>query len=426
MKYLTINGKKEKIPGLPHHKSSVYRIRQFMRPKSFMTHLTYGNFLALKELYRFRKNQCSIPRVLLIDPTSSCNLKCKGCWAADYKKGDNLSYEKLDEVMTECEELGILDVFFSGGEPLMRKNDILKLCRKHRKITFSAFTNATLIDETFADQIAEVKNLNMFVSIEGTREETDFRRGEGTYDKVIKAMELLKERNIGFAFSACYHSKNYKTIASKEFLDDMRKRGAWFGWLFNYVPVGQDADLSIVCTAEQRAYVYDHVSSYSDENDYMVVDFWNNGHTAFGCVAGGNGFLHINAKGEVEPCAFCHYSDSNIIDMSLIEALKSPFLTKFRASQPFSDSPFRACPMVDVPEEIKRVVKEGGAHSTHYASPESAEAFTAKTIPYAKEWEPVADELTNSLDHKKRKIHKSLLKYLKFRTKIGDQKRSSK
>lgn len=426
MKSLIINGQKETIPKFPHHKTSVHRITKFMRPKSFLTHLTYANFLTIKEAYKGYKNKCSIPRVLLIDPTSSCNLKCKGCWAADYKKGDNLSYEKLDEIITESEKLGILDIFFSGGEPLMRKEDILKLCRKHRKTTFSAFTNATLIDATFADEIVKVGNLNMFVSIEGTKEETDFRRGEGTYDKVLAAMRLLKERNIGYAFSACYHAGNYKTIASNEFLDEMRERGCWFGWLFNYVPVGKDADLSLVCTPEQRAYVKEKISAYCDEHEFMAIDFWNNGHTAYGCVAAGSGFLHINAKGDVEPCAFCHYSDCNISEMSLVEALKSPFLTEFRDSQPFSKNPLRACPLIDVPQGITKVVNEGGAHSTHYAAPESAEAFTEKTIPNAEKWEPVADELMSSLDPKKLKIFQSFIRFLEFRKKIGDKRRSSK
>lgn len=423
MKYLMINGKKEKIPPFPHHKEHVFRCNQFFRPKSFMTHLTQGKFITIKEVFRGYKHKCSIPRELLLDPTSSCNLKCKGCWAADYDKGDHLSYEKLDDIITQSEKLGILDCLMSGGEPMMRKDDILRLCRNHKKTTFGAFTNATLIDDAFADEMAQVGNLNMYISIEGTKEETDFRRGEGVYDNVIAAMERLHARDIGFAFSACYHTKNYKTIASDEFLDDMRRRGAWFGWLFNYVPIGKDADLSLVCTPEQRAYVKDKVLAYCDRNDYTIIDFWNNGHTAYGCVAAGSGFIHINAKGDLEPCAFCHYSDSNINDMSLIDALKSPFLTSFRAAQPFSDNPLRSCPMIDVPEAFIKVVNESSSHSTHYFAPESAEEFAEKTMPNAIKWQPLADEISQTIDKKRLSIFHSFVKFLKFRRKITDGRR---
>lgn len=184
--------------------------------------------------------------MLLIDPTSDCNLKCKGCWSKDYESGHEISYEKLDDILSQAEKLGIVECFMTGGEPLLRKDDILNLCKKHNKMTFGAFTNGTLIDENFADEMVKVGNMNVFLSIEGTKEENDYRRGEGVYDKLMGSMDILRSRDIGFGFSACYHSKNYKTIASDEFLDFMREKGAWFGWLFQYIPVGSDADTSIV------------------------------------------------------------------------------------------------------------------------------------------------------------------------------------
>lgn len=424
MRKMYVNGKREEIPPFPHHKNYVHRSNQFFRPKSLLTYFTIGNFITIKELIRGYKYKCSIPRTILIDPTSSCNLKCKGCWAADYAKGDNLSFEKLDKLLTETESLGILDVQMSGGEPLLRKNDLLRLCRKHRKTSFGVFTNATLIDEAFAEELEKVGNLNMYVSIEGSREETDFRRGEGVYDKVVAAMDILHKRNIGFAFSSCYHAKNYKTIASDKFLDEMRARGAWFGWLFNYVPVGKDADLSLVCAPEQRAYVKDKIDEYCVRNNYTIIDFWNNGHTAGGCVAAGTGFIHINAKGDVEPCAFCHYSDCNINDMALIDALQSPFLTKFRAAQPFSNNPLRACPLVDVPNVIVERINAGSAHSTHYSAPESAEALADKTRANAEKWQPLADELLKTLEKTTVSNYKATVKFINFRKKLTDGRRT--
>jgi hypothetical protein len=142
------------------------------------------------------------------------------------------------------------------------------------------------------------------------------------------------------------------------------------------------------------------ISDYCDRHDYTIIDFWNTGHLAYGCVAAGSGFVHINARGDVEPCAFCHYSDSNINDMTLLEALKSPFLTKFRASQPFSGNPLRACPMVDVPEAFVSIASQTGARSTHYSAPETAEDFAAKTRPTAEKWQPVADALSRNSGQK--------------------------
>ena len=420
---MLINGKKEEIPPFPHHKAYIYRSKQFFFAKGLTTHLTMGNFITLKELYKGFNNKCSIPRVLLIDPTSNCNLKCKGCWSHDYESGHNISYEKLNDILDQAEQLGIKDCLMTGGEPLLRKDDILKICRKHNKMTFGIFTNGTLIDENFADEMAKLGNLNVFLSIEGTREETDFRRGEGVYNKVIKAMDVLSNQGIAFAFSACYHSGNYKTIASDEFLDHMREKGAWFGWLFQYIPVGSNADTSLVCTAEQRAYVQEKIRDYSTKNDYVIIDFWNNGHLSFGCIGAGVGFAHINAKGDVEPCAFCHYSDSNIYDVSLVEALRSKFFTEFRNSQPFSENPLRACPIIDNPQSLINVVKSSNAKSTHLANPETVEELAMKNFARADEWEPVAELLFKKMPEHVQRNFPRFLRYFSFKKGITDGRR---
>jgi MoaA/NifB/PqqE/SkfB family radical SAM enzyme len=420
---MMINGKREEIPPFPHHKAYVYRSKQFFTAKGVASHLTMGDFITLKELYKGFKHKCSIPRVLLIDPTSDCNLKCKGCWSKDYESGHNISYEKFDDILNQAEELGIMDCLMTGGEPLLRKDDIVKLCRKHNKMTFGVFTNATLINEEFADMMAELGNLNVFISIEGTQEQTDFRRGEGVYAKAIKAMDILRERDIGFAFSACYHSKNYKTIASDEFLDLMRSKGAWFGWLFQYIPVGSTADTALMCTAEERAYMHEKIMDYCKKQDYVIVDFWNNGHLCFGCIGAGVGFAHINAKGDVEPCAFCHYSDSNIYDVSLADALRSKFFTTFREAQPFSDNPLRPCPLIDNPQAIIDIVKAGGAKSTHLANPESAEELAGKSFERAKEWEEMAAELFRKMPEHNRKNFPKFLRYFAFKKGITDGRR---
>jgi MoaA/NifB/PqqE/SkfB family radical SAM enzyme len=412
MKYLQIRGEKKKIPGFPHHKEFVYRTYRFFEVKSLFNFLTIDGYLQIfRKIYHDWKNKCVVPRLLLIDPTSACNLKCHGCWAADYKKNSHLTYEKLDELCTDAQKIGVLTIIMSGGEPLMRKQDIIRLAEKHTKLTFSLFTNGTLIDEEFVQEMVRLGNLNVFVSIEGFREETDQRRGKGTYDKVIAAMDILKKYDIGFGFSACYHSKNFEVVTDDKFLDFLTEKGAWFGWMFNYLPIGSDADITLCCTAEQREYAKKKIEDYQKKNKFAIIDFANTGHKAIGCVAAGSDFAHINANGDLEPCAFCHYSDSNIHDMSLVEALRSPFFANFRQHKPFSNNSLRPCPMMDVPGELLSITKIKGVRSTHLNNPESPEQLAKKTRFLAENWEPVANKLYDEMpaDEKRRfRILKSL------------------
>mgnify|MGYP002561846986 CR=1 FL=1 len=250
------------------------------------------------------KYGCNIPWAILMDPTSACNLHCTGCWAAEYGNKLNLTLDELDSIIRQGKELGTYIYIYSGGEPLVRKNDLIKLCEKHKDCAFLAFTNGTLIDDAFADEMLRVKNFVPAISIEGFEEATDFRRGAGTYHKVIEAMQRLKQRKLLFGISCCYTSKNAEVIGSEEYIDSMIDIGAKFAWLFTYMPIGADAVPELMVSAEQRKFMYDQIHKFRQTKPLFTMDFWNDGDAVGGCIAGGRGYCHINANGDVEPCAF--------------------------------------------------------------------------------------------------------------------------
>ena len=172
-------------------------------------------------------HQCNIPWLILMDPTSACNLHCTGCWAAEYGHKLNLSYEDLDRIITQGKELGIYFYMYTGGEPLVRKADIIKLCEKHYDCEFHAFTNGTLVDDAFCEEMQRVGNLSLSISLEGFEEVNDLRRGVGVYDKVMAAMDKLKSHGLIFGTSICYTSKNIETVTSDEFLDMIIEKGCF-------------------------------------------------------------------------------------------------------------------------------------------------------------------------------------------------------
>ena len=71
--------------------------------------------------------QCNIPWLILFDPTSACNMHCTGCWAGEYGHKNNLSFEDMDRIVTQGKELGVYLYMLTGGEPLVRKADVLRL-----------------------------------------------------------------------------------------------------------------------------------------------------------------------------------------------------------------------------------------------------------------------------------------------------------
>ena len=342
------------------------------------------------------KYQCNVPWLILMDPTSACNLHCTGCWAAEYGNKLNLSLEEMDSVVTQGKELGVYFYMFTGGEPLVRKADLIKLCEKHNDCAFLSFTNGTLVDEAFCEELKRVGNLYLAISLEGFSEVNDLRRGNGVFGKVMHAMDLLKENGLVFGTSICYTSKNWDAVTSDEFVDLMIDKGCRYAMYFHYMPVGNDASLDLLPTPEQRTYIKDRVReirSMTKGKGIFTMDFQNDGEFVGGCIAGGRNYFHINANGDAEPCVFIHYSDANIRTHSLLEILQNPLFMAYHNNQPFNKNHLRPCPMLENPEILQRIVKETGAKSTDLQSPESAEHLCHKCEEYARMWKPCAEKL---------------------------------
>lgn len=381
-----------------------------------MAALNLGYEAAFRGTKKIRENRekydCNIPWLILFDPTSACNMHCEGCWSGTYGNKHNLSYEDMDKIITQGKELGIYLYMMTGGEPLVRKKDILRLAEKHNDVELSIYTNSTLIDEEFCEEIVRLGNITFQLSIEGTPETNDERRGEGHYNEVMNAMDLLKRHGILFGTSICYTRNNVEAVTSDEFIQMLADKGARFGFYFHYMPVGNKAVPELMPTLEQRKYMIERIRYIrSEECDipFFPMDFQNDGASVGGCIAGGRNYFHINSAGDAEPCVFIHYSNANIHDKSILEILQSPIFMEYRKRQPFNRNHLRPCPMLENPEILEEIVRKTNAHSTDLESPESVEHLCVKCKEYADKWAPVAEEIWESEEHKVPKYQNYIL-----------------
>lgn len=374
----------------------IFSLNPKMRTKLLKALIVDGNLLAWPQQEKNReKYQCNIPWAILLDPTSACNLHCTGCWAAEYGYKQNLSFDDIDSIVTQGKELGTHIYIYTGGEPLVRKHDLIRICEKHQDCVFLCFTNSTLIDEAFCDDMIRVANFVPAISAEGNEHTTDARRGKGTYEKIEHAMKLLRERNLPFSISTCWTSANVDTVATEENMDWMIREGALFCWYFYFMPVGRSATSELMPTPEQREHMYRFIREMREKKPLFTLDFQNDGEFVGGCIAGGRRYLHINAAGDVEPCVFIHYSNANIHDVSLLDALRSPLFMKYYEGQPFNDNYLKPCPMLENPDVLPKMVAEAGAMSTDLVEKESPEQLREKTRAAAKAWSSVAELIWN-------------------------------
>lgn len=307
------------------------------------------------------------PFFFVMSPTMRCNLNCEGCYAGRYEK-EELSFELMDRVMNEAKEIGIYFVTISGGEPFIRKEDFLKLFAKHNDVYFQVYTNGTLIDRDLAKKLAQLGNVALALSVEGFKAETDARRGKGIFKKVIEAMDNLKAEGVLFGFSAVPTRRNAEVLSSEEFFDFVIEKGCFFGWFFQYIPIGKEPNVNLMMTPEQRNNFREKLKVIRKNKPIFVGDFWNDGPYAKGCMAGGRLYFHITSRGDVEPCVFVHFAVDNIKNKPLKEVLNSGFFKEIRAHQPCTENHLRPCMVIDNPNLMRSICNKFKAYPTHPGS----------------------------------------------------------
>ncbi len=329
------------------------------------------------------------PDTMLVSPTMRCNLNCYGCYAGAYSQED-LPYEVMDRLVSECKEMGIHLVIMTGGEPFLRK-DLFDLFERHEDTLFQIYTNGSLIDEQMIRRLVALGNVVPAISLEGLKDETDGRRGKGQFDRIVKVMGWLKEAGIFFAVSTTQTSQNTDVITSDAFIDFLVEKGSILLWNFHYVPVGRNPDLALMATPEQRNRMRERLAYFRATKPMLFVDFWNDGCLTQGCIAAGRKYFHVNAKGDIEPCVFCHFASDNVKEKSLAEALNSPLFREIRSRQPFSENLFRPCLLIDHPEQGREIALQHAKYFTHEGAEHLFTDFAQTINAYAKTYGEIAD-----------------------------------
>jgi MoaA/NifB/PqqE/SkfB family radical SAM enzyme len=291
---------------------------------------------AAKQRDKSEKSGTHIPPFLIASIASQCNLHCAGCYArtggyCDDEKLDNeMTTERWGELFVQAEKLGISFILLAGGEPLMRC-DVLHEAGEYSNIVFPVFTNGTLIDDGYLELFDKHRNLIPVLSIEGGETVTDARRGHGVAIRLRHAANALHSKDILYGVSITVTSDNAEAVTSPEFISELQESACGIVFFVEYVPVDEKSD-GLVISVAQRDEQALRVSRLKDKyRDIVFISFPGDEKYLGGCLAAGRGFFHINAVGNAEPCPFSPYSDVNLKEHSLLEAINSPLFFRIKS-----------------------------------------------------------------------------------------------
>lgn len=342
-------------------KSAVKATLKNPKEALFMAEFATATKRASDKRKKAEKNGEHIPAFLISSITSSCNLHCAGCYSrenhacSDEAPVNQLSKDEWNKIFDEADELGISFILLAGGEPLLRR-DVIEEAAKHKNILFPIFTNGFFVGDKYIDMFDKHRNLVPIISIEGDEATTDARRGEGVYNKVMSSMKQIKERDLIFGVSVTVTTENMDEVYSREFIDNLLELGCKAVIYVEFVPVTDEAT-HLAPDDAAREIMKEKLMNLRKEVEEMVfVSFPGDEKSSGGCVAAGRGFFHINSHGGAEPCPFSPYSDINVRDTSLREALKSKLFKALQSEGVLMEDHAGGCILFQKKEQVEKLL----------------------------------------------------------------------
>ena len=333
------------------------------RESMFMARFALSSREASRRRAKAEADGENIPPFLIASITSSCNLHCAGCYSrqnhacTDAKPVDQLTAQEWEDIFSEAGELGISFILLAGGEPLLRR-DVIEAAGNYPDILFPVFTNGTLLNDEYIRLFDKKRNLIPILSIEGRLEKTDARRGTGVYMSVKTAMERIRKNQLIFGASVTATTANLREITGREFLDELQEEGCKAVIYVEFVPVTEESKDLAPGDAE-REYMKDRLSAVREEYPDMVfISFPGDEKSSGGCLAAGRGFFHINSHGGAEPCPFSPYSDINVKDTSLRQAMRSPLFAALREQDVLMEEHSGGCVLFERRESVEAILAE--------------------------------------------------------------------
>ena len=340
--------------------------------------------LSVEKFKRRIKRGEYFPPFLYLSITSSCNLRCQGCWV-DVEAKNFIDLTALNRVVRDAKEHGNSFFGILGGEPFMHP-ELLDLLAAHPDCYFQVFTNGQFITEKIARRLRELGNATPLISIEGRELVSDERRGKkDVFNKTMSGLRHSLEQGLltGVATSVC--QTNIGELLSERWLEELIKLGVHYVWYHTYRPVGPKMNEALALRPEQLVQVRRFVVEMRAKMPIAIIDAYYDHDGRALCPMSTGISHHIGPTGDIEPCPILQFATETIHDSrGIFQTIRdSAFLKDFRE---LSAQATRGCVVLERPDLVKALVLKHGARDTTVRATAMAE-LEAMT-PRFSQWLP--------------------------------------
>jgi MoaA/NifB/PqqE/SkfB family radical SAM enzyme len=300
------------------------------------------------------------PPFWFLDLTNACNLRCRGCWVEKDGPVYNLTDGELDALIAVCRKQDARFFILMGGEPFMHPN-LFGVLERNRDCWFQIITNGMFLSAENVARLRRAGNATPLISLDGSPERNDQRRGAGVYAAIVEGLARLKNAGLLFGVAVTVDARNAAEVLSDAFVEDLISRGAHYVWYYIYRPFGATPAPECALSAAQILDVRRRLLALRRRQPILVVDsYWDADGRAFCPAAMGLGH-HVGPRGGVEICPPLHFAAQTIRDNDgdFFKTINESKL--LRAFPEFVAKRTKGCVILEDPQALKAWLQSHGA-----------------------------------------------------------------
>jgi MoaA/NifB/PqqE/SkfB family radical SAM enzyme len=304
--------------------------------------------------------------------TRACGNGCEHCYERFNVNGrDTVPLSRWQSVIAEIQSIGVSVVALSGGEPLLRFENTLQLVETadKRRSDIHLYTSGLGVRPARVTALVDAGLAGVAVGLDHfDREKHDVVRGrKGAYDDAVEALQLFRDAGILTFVNTCITKQLVASDGLWRFYELLNKLGVGAVQLLEPKPCGGYATQQIktLYGLEERKATMDFFEATTggrNHDGYPAVYFpaFTEAPENLGCMMGGLSHLHIDSRGNVEPCVFLPVAFGNITDRS--------FLDIYRDMRKAVPRPLhKRCPALQLAERVGFDPEEGKELPLAYA-----------------------------------------------------------
>lgn len=291
----------------------------------------YDTYVAttLNRLVPFRGDTETLHLVFLAI-TKKCPLACEHCfeWEALNQK-EVLSLAQIQEMVAQFQARHVSQIFFSGGEPMLRAHDLVQVLRGARPGTdFWVITSGFNFTLENARKLKAAGLTGVTISLDHHEEahHNAFRGSAQAYANAIQAAVHAQATGLVVNLSLCV-TREFTTEANlMRYAQLARQLGVAFVQILEPQAVGHYAGQNVALRPDQLQLLEDfyvELNFNSDYQDWPIVHYYGYHQRRMGCSGGADRFLYVDTDGDLHACPFCQKKSGSALGGALDASLEA-------------------------------------------------------------------------------------------------------